>query len=819
MTETIYAFDELTPEEQLAAGGKGGTLARLSQAGYPVPEGFVILPGAFEAVGDVPPGDRLAAGAWTQVQAHLARLRGDNPQAAFAVRSSALAEDSARASFAGEFETVLDVRSDEAVRSAIHTVRQSRHSERVRAYCQARGLDTEQEMAVIVQRLVPAEMSGVLFTADPVSGSRVQMVGNYVHGLGDRLVSGEAQPQEFALSRPKGGYVGPPELKRLARRLYKLAVRLERDLASPQDIEWAVAEGKVHILQSRPITTLLGFDPVSGEFNDSLTGDFVWSCVNIGEAVSVVMTPFTWSAIGKVYNEMNLAPGYNVVGNIGGRAYQNVTVMVASFRALGRNVEDLNREVGGVREEYLETMDQYLVPLPGVTFWAVLPNALRMLRKQRQGLKNLGTFLSENPGWCRETCQEIEGAQTADDLVSLADRFLTRTLETFWRTVATVWRSGEQVGRLRRDLRELVGAADADTLLSDVSSEDELLASLGPVLGLARVARGEMSREAYLEQWGHRGPLETETSVPRPFEDPDWLDRQLAAFTQSPVDVEAQLSAQRARFDAAWERFRDRYPRQARSMRRRLEDTAQAIRVREAVRSEFTRFVWVARTWALQVGQLTGLGEGVFFLTLEELLDLLAGREAPTATIPARRETYERYLVLPPYPLIISGRFDPFQWAADPERRSDRYDTQGRLPPVVQAAQENVILGMPGSAGQVEGLVRRLDSPEEGGQLAPGEILVTSQTNIGWTLLFPRAAAIVTDIGAPLSHAAVVARELGIPAVVNCGSATTRLRTGDRVRVDGAQGTVEILAGQVYGRAQIEGPGTPLCNLTTRRVF
>jgi phosphohistidine swiveling domain-containing protein len=804
MTDTIYGFDELRPEEQRAAGGKGGTLARLSQAGYPVPEGFVILPSGFDAAaptadssaGDVPSGDRLVAGAWADVQALLARLRSDDPQTAFAVRSSALAEDSARASFAGEFETVLDVRSDEAVRSAIYTVRQSRHSERVKAYCQARGLDPDQEMAVVVQRLVPAEVSGVLFTADPVSGSRGQMVGNYVHGLGDRLVSGEAQPQEFTLSRPKGGYEGPPELRRLARRLYKLAVRLERDLGSPQDIEWAVAEGRMYILQSRPITTLLGFDPVSGEFNDSLTGDFVWSCVNIGEAVSVVMTPFTWSAICRAYNEMNLAPGYNVVGNIGGRAYQNVSVLVASFRALGRNLEDLNREVGGVREEYLETMDEYLVPLPGVTFWTVLPGALRMLRKQRQALKNLEAFLSENPGWCRETCQQIEAAQTADELVSLADRFLTRTLESFWRTVVTVLRSGEQVGRLRRDLRELVGADDADAVLSDVSSKDELLVSLGPVLGLARVARGEMSREAYLEQWGHRGSLEVETSVPRPFEDPDWLDRQLAAYAQSPVDVEALLAAQRARSDAAWERFRDRYPRQARSMRRRLEETAQAIRVREAVRSEFTRFVWVARTWALQVGELTSLGDGVFFLTLEELLDLLAGKGAPTATIPARRETYERYRALPPYPLIISGRFDPFQWAADPERRSDRYDTQGRLPPLVQAAQENVILGMPGSAGQVVGLVRRLDSPEEGDQLAPGEILVTSQTNIGWTLLFPRAAAIVTDIGAPLSHAAVVARELGIPAVVNCGSATMRLRTGDRVRVDGAQGTVEILAGE-----------------------
>jgi pyruvate,water dikinase len=95
--------------------------------------------------------------------------------------------------------------------------------------------------------------------------------------------------------------------------------------------------------------------------------------------------------------------------------------------------------------------------------------------------------------------------------------------------------------------------------------------------------------------------------------------------------------------------------------------------------------------------------------------------------------------------------------------------------------------------GRIEGLVRRLNAPEEGGQLQQGEILVTEQTNVGWTLLFPRAAAIVTDVGAPLSHAAIVARELGIPAVVGCGNATMRLRTGDRVRVDGGRGIVEIL--------------------------
>jgi phosphohistidine swiveling domain-containing protein len=546
------------------------------------------------------------------------------------------------------------------------------------------------------------------------------------------------------------------------------------------------------------MTKLSGFDPISGEFNDSLTGDYAWSCVNIGEAMSVVMTPFTWSILRMCYDELAIVPGYAAAGNIGGRAYQNITVMTAILRVMGRNTEDMVKELGGTRGEYLERLDEYLTPLPGVTFLTVLPNVIRMFGKQWAALQKLDAFLAENPPWCQAMCQRIQAVQTQDELTVMAKlisgEVLDRTLRTFWRAVATAWLQGERVGKLRRELTGRVGGADADALLSSVSRQGEMLASLGPVVGLSRVARGEMSRDAYLEQWGHRGPLESETFVPRPAEDPDWLERQLAAFAASPVDVEGLLAARRAGFDAAWKRFQDRYPRQAGKIRQRLDQAASASRLREAVRSELARLVGVARAWALCVGKLTGIDDGAFFLTFDEQLDLVAGKDVPTATIPARRQTYERYKALPPYPLIIRGRFDPFQWAADPNRRSDVFDARGVLPRVeLKDRSATVIVGMPGSAGRVEGIVRRLDDPEEGHALQPGEILVTAQTNIGWTLLFPRAGAIVTDVGAPLSHAAVVARELGIPAVVNCGDATARLRTGDRVRVDGLAGTIEIV--------------------------
>lgn len=187
-------------------------------------------------------------------------------------------------------------------------------------------------------------------------------------------------------------------------------------------------------------------------------------------------------------------------------------------------------------------------------------------------------------------------------------------------------------------------------------------------------------------------------------------------------------------------------------------------------------------------GELTSKGEDLFFLSIEEILALLGGDEAALTTVPTRRATYERYSALPPLPALIRGHFDPFKWVADPQRRSDVFDERGQAAPARQT-----ITGFLGAAGIVEGRARVVVSPEEGDQLQLGEILVTTQTNVGWTPLFPRAAAVVTDVGAPLSHAAIVARELGIPAVVGCGNATMRLHSGDWLRVDGGKGTVEVL--------------------------
>lgn len=805
LKQLVCLFKELRIEQNYLAGGKAGTLAQLLQKGYPVPQGFVIMPMAFQKDGLIPE-------AWSQVQAYLKQIRQGGGESSFAVRSSALAEDSALASFAGQFDTVLGVSTDNEIQEAIRTVRKSRHSKEVRAYSEAKGINESHDMAVVIQQMVKADISGVLFTADPVTGNRQEMAGNFVFGLGEKLVSGEVTGYMFKLTRKtgicrRGGYDGPPELRKFAARLAKLGNRLEQEMGCPQDVEWSIADGTLYLLQARPVTTLIGHNPITGEYNDSRTGDYLWSNVNFGEAIPQVMTPLTWSVQQQIYESWQLLPGYQSSGNIGGRIYLNLSIYASVLAALGKNKQGIMQFLEGLLYTRIpESLEIPLIPLSLGSKAAVLLNFLGLIVKQAGAVRELPRFLSENAAWCEKVQQQILETNKKAELIFLWHKEILPHLQnTVWKVMGSVAQFSDYTIKLRRELIDLLGPEDADKVISGLSDSTDirdgsgLLASLGPVLGIARVARREIERLDYLAQYGHRGPNEFELSVPRPAEDPSWLDWQLAQFEKSPIDVEALLHKQRSEFAAVWNRLETSQPRKARALKRRINKLAPKARLREEVRSEYVRDRWVARKFALRAGLLTGLGDDIFFLSIEEMLNVLSGDEAAVKLIPARRDTHSRYSSLPAYPAIICGRFDPFQWAADPQRRNDLYAAPGFTSASaftstsdLNELNDNRITGSPGSAGRFEGVVRRLDNSEEGDQLQRGEILVTSQTDIAWTPLFPRAGAIVTDVGAPLSHAAIVARELGIPAVVGCGNATSRLKTGDRVLVDGGQGVVML---------------------------
>jgi phosphoenolpyruvate synthase/pyruvate phosphate dikinase len=534
-----------------------------------------------------------------------------------------------------------------------------------------------------------------------------------------------------------------------------------------------------------------GYNPHTGEWNDSLTGEYLWSSVNTREATPDVMTPYTWSAMRFGFAQMTMLPGYLPVGNICGRIYNNGSVGATAFQALGRgnSMDASSREMYGINPNEIDKWNVPRLPLGIRDRVGVFRNVFQIMAKTRKAMKTVEWFVETNPAWCdtqKRTLPKLDKAELQKWSNQIMQPYL---VNSFWWMAGSAIVQANHISKLRKDLLEIVRPDEVVALLSNVSTDEDLLASLGVVAGLDRLRRGKMSRETYLKQYGHRGPHETEVYIPRPAEDPDWIDKQLENLKHAAMDVDTLVQEQQSRYETALRKLQKTAPRKYNSLVQRIQEAARLTRVREAARSEVIRTFWVSRNFILWAGSLCDLGEDTFFLEYEEILDLLEGKDEAIPKILARKNAYQKFSSLPQYPTLIMGKFDPVEWAADPNRRTDIYDARQQIK--TQFTQQ--IKGLPGSAGQAEGRVRILNSPEEGAQLQPGEILVAITTNVGWTPIFPRAVAVITDVGAPLSHAAIVARELGIPAVVGCFNATSVLRTGDRVRVDGGQGIVEVL--------------------------
>ncbi|HEY3685555.1 MAG TPA: PEP/pyruvate-binding domain-containing protein [Streptosporangiaceae bacterium] len=824
-------------------GGKGASLARLAAAGLPVPPGFHVTTEAYRRftagalqdailaeVGERGPeaAPRIAhlfaeAPIPPEIAAAIRSAYGELGAVAVAVRSSATAEDLPGMSFAGQQDSFLNVRGADAVVEAVRRCWASLWNARAIAYRERNGVaQGDVTLAVVVQELVDADAAGVLFTADPATGARDRTVVNASWGLGEAVVGGQVTPDSVALTRRDGGawevaerrtadkavmtvrtpdgtreVPVPEELRRVAvlddaaaGELARIGERIEELYGTPMDVEWARQDGATYVVQARPVTASA---TAYETWNDSLAGDYLWTNANLGEAIPSVMTPCTWSLVKAFMGEAMATaslPGYRAYGSVGGRFYMNLSLSYTLAATVGVSMArfvDLTEEVFG------RLPDGVTIPRVPLSRWRVLrgitPVAIRTLRTVRADKKHIAAFVAAGP----DRCADLRGRVAAADAAGLV-RLWRAEIEPYFHLCSRMLSAaGRQDGAalvtVRKKLRAMVGDADANALFTGLAGGGGL-ASLGPLRALEELAAGEIDRAAFARTYGHRGPDEFEVSLPRPAEDPEWLDRQLAGVRSGTRGTGALLARQEEARAAAWRRFDARYPRKAAATRARLDRWANAARGREEVRSEVVRCFWVLRDVVRRAGELTGRGDDLFFLSIDEVVDVLGGAESALGKVGVRRATYERYRALPPYPTLIRGRFDPFRWAADPDRRADLYDAHATRP------ASATVTGFPGAAGVVEGVARVIGDVSDGGRLAEGDILVTTVTNIGWTPLFPRAAAVVTDIGAPLSHAAIVARELGIPAVVGCGNATMRITDGDRLRVDGAAGTVDILAAE-----------------------
>lgn len=766
----IFSFKDISEDVSALCGGKGASLARLTKMGMPVPEGYVITASAFDS-GIIP--EALA-----ELETLLSGLSDKNT---YAVRSSALCEDGENASFAGAFETVTNVKREDII-TAVKQVAASADSVRVKRYAESSGTDSG-GIAVVIQQFVNPEFAGVVFTADPISGSAAVMKGNYVRGEGEALVSGEKNAEEFAFDAMKFSYTGNLEFERYAKRLYKYCERIRNGYCGPMDIEWAVSDGKVYILQARPITSLGRMDRDSFNVNGSLSGEYLLSKTNVGEIFMRPVSPVTFSVLEIICDALGM-PCF--IDNICGQPYANLSVICSLIVALGVKEEAAFRMI---REIAGELPDGISVP--------VFPFDKRNFKKKMRTLFLSGGKNKTSHKEKREFKEKM--SEIADELINEIRRLPdNNSLFDFWVTKGNAFMSNA-LGAIMKGVN-IFPLFGTKKRLSDICGEElanELcsggagtLDSMKPLLLLEDVISGDMSREEYIKLCGHRHVNEMELSAPYPYEDSDFPRNIIEKHIKSGADIHKMRAEQESRYNEAVNKFKEQYPRKAKWLDRTLRNFKEANRSREEVRSKGVKLFCIMREFLLRAGEINGIGEDIFMLYFPETMELLKGGRSVLAYIPERRKNYEKNLAYPPFPNLIYGRFEPEKWLSDENRRRDFYSEKHS-----DCSLSADIKGFPGAAGVVTGRVRVIFSSDCAEELLPGEILAAPATNIGWTVIFPRAAAIITDIGAPLSHAAIVAREFGIPAVVGCGNATTVLKTGDIVTVDGARGIVTVEKG------------------------
>ena len=825
----ILSLDEVGGGDLAAAGGKGANLGELRRAGFPVPPGFVASTAAYRRFAaqnglneviarDLQEGDDAAirsaferAPIPPEIESELRaayRRLGGGP---VAVRSSATAEDLPTAAFAGQQDTYLNVTGEEALLDAVRRCWASLWTGRAIAYRQRQQIDPQDvALAVVVQRMIPAEAAGVLFTANPVTGARDESVVDASPGLGEAVVSGLVTPDHFTLRKGRLGWRiagrslgrrevviqpraggGVQHLEGQARaaipsvpgrvlyRLARLGEAIARHFGRPQDIEWAWAGGELYILQARPITALP--EPLP-----EARGPIRMLLAIFAEMFPVRPYPLdltTWTpAISGAVEPMFTALGFEPP-------------------ALGKMfiVED------GVAVRFNEKVS--LRPTPGVLLapLRLLALAFRydparwqadpLLASARQRARLLEATSLPSLSW-EELAALVEEAMALPHPLAgeMRRRYIPRAVAAtgLLRLLLGLLGEGDRLGALMSGTgSETVQANRAlEALAGEIRADPSLAALFSATApgGLRAALEQEPAGQAFLshlqgflEQYGHRELVLSTALQPTWKDDPQIVLGMLKGL--------AQAEAPAGRGPAEWEVARDRvlahpwmgFTPLRLAFLRLLAGARRLWELRESTHFEATRILPTLRRALLEMGgRLAQAGalqqpEDVFHLTFGELKQAGVTWPPGPSQVDALRSLVqrrkERRQALEGTPVI-----DPRLY---------------RLPELEGENAGDVLLrGTPGSPGQASGPARVIRSAAEFDRLKPGEVLVAPYTNPAWTPLFQRAAAVVVDGGGPGSHAAIVAREYGIPAVMGVVDGTALLKDGQIIRVDGSRGQV-----------------------------
>ena len=794
----MILFDNTNPAQ---AGGKGASLARLAAHGFNPPAFFVIPADAFT---DGKPQHGLKS-AVTKALKSI----GPGP---YAVRSSGHAEDGAENSHAGQFDTFLNIKATDVVDAAAK-VWASGFGETVATYRAVKSGGDAQAPAIVVQRMIDALVSGVAFSADPVSGRRDCVVISAVEGLGDALVSGEVDGQSWivadTVTAPQDPIMSEVQVQSVA----DMVRRTEAVFGSPQDIEWAIDADGLHILQARPITTTLKALPAP---DTALT---IFDNSNIVESYPGMVSPLTYSFAVHVYdrvyqsfvrllgvNEATIADNSavfgNMLGRVDGRVYYN---LVNWYRALALLPGfSLNRAymetMMGVDTPMPSEVTDNIGPLPATGFAKVTEygklvgvaarlifEAIRLPRTRSNFYTRLNAALDSDLDLTTANLTKL-AAEYRRIESTLLDRWDAPLVNDFLCMIA--------FGASRNLLQKWLGD-DGLLLHNDVMIGQGDIVSAEPAQRIAKMGRivaehdipadqiethpalsAELS--GYLTKFGDRCTEELKLESIPLTEDASQLLSAIVASAKRPPATHAVAQ------EPNWAAIFSGKPIKARVAKWIVTWAKSRVRDRENLRFERTRLFGRARQVFLSMGRefaardLIDQPRDVFHLNVPEIMGAIEG-----------------FGLSPNLRGLISLRQTEDIASASREDPPERIEVRGPaiLPAATTHVQANITetgdnrTATGCSAGQVTAQARVIRDPRTE-SLRPGDILVARHTDPGWIAVFSNASAIVVERGSLLSHSAIVARELGIPCVVGLKGATQWVADGDVLHVDGATGLV-----------------------------
>jgi phosphohistidine swiveling domain-containing protein len=809
----------------MQVGNKAESLKKMYEYGFAVPAFSVVTSDLYKDL-------RLQSNRQELVAKWLDGKITIDPEKTYAVRSSGNKEDSSSASFAGLFSTYLDVSGKNEIVESILKCWDAVDTERVKSYCQQKKIDPHSlEMSVIIQEFVAGDFSGVVFTMNPQNGHQDQIIVELVKGCGEKLVSGQVNPDFFKIKTESNSFAVLEERKKenlfltaaerdsFLKVLIEQAKSIQSHFRSPQDIEFTVKDGKIYFLQSRPITF----------FNYS-EYETVWTTADFrdGGVSSAVVSPVMWSLYGNVFNH-SMESYFRYLGLLNSFPKEHLKWFQVLYGKPYWNVELVKRvqlQLPGFRED---TFDQDL-SIPKVydgrgreSGWSLgkIIKAIPVLLKISSGFskqERIAMDWIENFSTTEKKWRHLDWSSLKDDeLIARSKELYSQQFKLECDYFTTIYNASnakmfflETLTALQKKIdglnyTELIKSMESLSVLSPLNSLNEIatkiqnnkeaLEKISVILYQSETIPSDRTHELvvavdpeigvlinqFFEKYYHHSTKELDLRVPRWAEDKSFFYSTLKSTLDNPVNAKNRKTDVK---NPSLQKVDDYFALHAMSkllnqkaFYSKLERLKKFLWLREEVRDRSTRMYYFIRQWLLFLNQKYKVQDLFFYLTVEDIFEYLQS--------PGKR------IALQEKAMKVKSYAQGFEGFKNPNEVGLKAFAGKQA---MEKGNDKTLFGLACSPGRVQGTVRVLKTIHDSQALKQGEIMVVPYTDPGWTPLFGLTAGVITETGGLLSHAALIAREYSIPAVLNIPDATEKLKTGMQIELDGTSGRILILS-------------------------